>query len=190
MHLLCSVGPHRPLSVLDRPEALVFEPIAKVWLTKETYYAVYHLKQSMQKEGLMVPSIVAGYRSYACQQALYNKYEAACHYKRYATSRYFVYQRRVAMPGCSPHQLGTTIDVVFTQQRQCEWFCHYACTFGFVRIWPKAEAQVRVGPNVHNEYRYIGTWHAINLQLTGLCLEEYSQTATVHHAPKYEEEKK
>ncbi|MHC1747609.1 MAG: D-alanyl-D-alanine carboxypeptidase family protein [Cellulosilyticaceae bacterium] len=188
------VSKKQPLSSTYIPQNLILDPLQKIWLSKDTYYAVYKLTRQMQKEGLLAITLVSGYRSYAYQKTLFDKKVQSL--IRTGLESDIATQKVsmiVAMPGCSEHQLGNSIDVTthamseladplvasFEKTKEAEWLNHYAKDFGFILRYPKDKTEITEIIYEPWHYRYVGINHARKITRLGMCLEEYVESLNI-----------
>lgn len=112
----------------------------------------------------------SGYRSYAYQVNLYNKYvkrdgiEAADKYS--------------ARPGHSEHQTGLTSDIniindSFEKTPAFHWLKENAYKYGFILRFPKDKEYITGYKYEPWHYRYVGVEEATQIQKESLTLEEY-----------------
>lgn len=189
MHLLQVVSYIRPLDDRAIPQDLMWDPIAHIWLVKEVYEAFYALNKSMQECGIPAVQITEAYRSYAMQKKLYSK-ALFCELRGLGLEHSGLCNLcdRSAKPGCSEHQLGTSIDVVpeqflgrrnyqnldFEATSQGKWLSQYAEDYGFILRYSKEKESMTHVTYKPYHYRYIGRGHAKKIQKLGLSLEEYT----------------
>ncbi len=122
--------------------------------------------------------VVSAYRSYGQQQTLYRR----------EVERYGVEQGRlrVARPGHSEHQLGTTLDFGSGGSSKKGWhYSDWAQTpaggwmkangwrYGFVMSYPKGMKSVTCYSYEPWHWRYVGRDIAANVRASGLTLREY-----------------
>ena len=145
------------------------------YLRKEAADALKELFTAAKKEGYELIAR-SGYRSYATQASLYERYveqdgvEAADTYS--------------ARPGHSEHQTGLTIDVtsdtvhgglteLFGETEEGKWVAENAYRFGFIVRYPQdrtAETGYQYEPW---HVRYLGVEHAKKIYEKNITLEEY-----------------
>ena len=90
-----------------------------------------------------------------------------------------------AMAGFSDYETGCSVSVTVMRDGQyldlggadCEteraWFAAKAANFGFIQRYPQDKTEVTAFPYEAGHFRYVGSVHALYMQGTGLCLEEY-----------------
>ncbi len=105
------------------------------YLRKYVAYVIEHMLQAAEEQGVHI-RVFSAFRSYDKQRYLYLK----------AVSRYGENQNRVAKPGHSEHQLGTTVDLCgldpktvltphFDLTREGKWLKENASKFGFCQSY-------------------------------------------------------
>ena len=153
------VNKHYPLSKDYNPGE---NPTAKAAFLK--------LIAQMQKEGYAVSDNYSGFRSYATQAQLYQRYvnrEGQAAADRYS-----------ARPGYSEHQTGLAFDVIginghlVEDESAAQWLLDHAADYGFVVRYLKGKESVT--GYMHEEWhlRYVGK-EAKEIAASGLTLEEY-----------------
>ena len=91
------------------------------------------------------------------------------------------------MPGTSEHETGLAVDLVDennqnldeTQEQTAvqQWMIAHSWEYGFVLRYPNGKSDVTGIIYEPWHYRYVGKEAAREIHETGLCLEEYLQTA-------------
>lgn len=188
MKSLILVNGQNMLTQHYKPRGLIQEPVAKIWVKKETYDAFCKMNQAAQTAGLSALVLVSGYRPYVYQEKLFNKkidnlvkeglkLEEAI--KKASTV--------VARPGTSEHQTGLAIDLtsdnlageqdplieVFGETEHGKWLNLYAHHYGFILRYPKDKTHITKITYEPWHYRYVGAEHAGKIKTAGICLEEY-----------------
>ena len=135
-HLFLIVSSENPLDNTYIPPHLRWDPVTRVWLDSETYEAFYLLTRQMQTEGMVAPTVLDGYRSFAYQKKRYTAYLKDQSYRRFATL-YSPKPSYVMPPGQSEHQLATALDLRFSSANEQHWMCTYAADFGFIMRYPE-----------------------------------------------------
>ena len=121
-------------------------------------------------------NVVAGYRSYDDQQALYDnavQTKGQAHADRY-----------LALPGHSEHHTGLALDLSiydteagtsrdFTGTGEYAWAKEHAWEFGFIQRYPEEKSGLTGIDYESWHYRYVGRAHAFCMREHDLCLEEY-----------------
>lgn len=114
--------------------------------------------------------ISSGYRSYARQVEIYNRYVAKDG-QEYADT----YSSR---PGFSEHQTGLTfdlnsIDISFADTPEGKWVAENCHKYGFIVRYPKDKEDITGYTYEPWHIRYLGVEKATAVYESGLCLEEY-----------------
>lgn len=135
--------------------------------------AFLKLKSDMQQLGFAISDKYSGFRSYAYQKKLYERYVAAdgkANAERYS-----------ARPGHSEHQLGLAFDFIDTtehllgdgiQDGASEWLAKNAHLYGFVVRYLKGKEHITGYMAETWHVRFIGN-DAIDVYHSGLTLEEF-----------------
>ncbi len=89
----------------------------------------------------------------------------------------------VAYPGTSEHQLGLAADIIDGdyvvldegQERTStqRWLIEHCAEYGFILRYPNGATEITGIIYEPWHYRYVGTDHALEIQSSGLTLEEY-----------------
>ena len=114
--------------------------------------------------------LVSGYRSYATQEALYNKYV-----KKDGEAVANTYS---AKPGFSEHQTGLAFDIgsvsrTFEGTAEAKWIEENAHLYGFIVRYPKGKTDITGYIYEPWHVRYLGKKVASKVKQSGLTLEEY-----------------
>ncbi|MBQ7500623.1 MAG: D-alanyl-D-alanine carboxypeptidase family protein, partial [Clostridia bacterium] len=138
-------------------------------LTYETEVAFNKLCTAAAKEGLNF-YCVSGFRSYAYQRTLYNRYVSQD--GKAAADRYS------ARPGHSEHQTGLALDVNsvnqnFAYTKEGRWLAANCYKYGFIIRYPQGKEAVTGYMYEPWHIRYLGVDIATDVFNSGLCLEEY-----------------
>jgi len=138
-------------------------------LTAETSAAFDAMRAEAASKGLDI-YISSGFRSYASQVSIYNRYVASD--GQAAADRYS------ARPGYSEHQSGLTfdlnsIDESFAYTPEGEWVRDNAHRFGFIIRYPQGKEGVTGYIWEPWHLRYLGVDTATAVYNSGLSLEEY-----------------
>ena len=138
-------------------------------LTKECRAAFNEMAAAAEKDGVDL-FIVSGYRSYALQKSLYERYAAED--GRAAADTYS------ARPGHSEHQTGLAMDLnslsaSFAYTREGRWLAENAFRFGFVIRYPAGKQSVTGYVYEPWHVRYLGITLANAVYASGLTLEEF-----------------
>lgn len=127
------------------------------------------LQNAAANEGLSIWN-ASGFRSYALQESLYNRYVSRDGQE--AADRYS------ARPGHSEHQTGLAIDLnsitqSFADTREGQWIAENCWRYGFILRYPKGK-EAQTGYMYEPWHiRYVGVDAAEQIYNSGLCLEEY-----------------
>jgi D-alanyl-D-alanine carboxypeptidase len=118
--------------------------------------------------------LTSGYRSYAEQQQLYDRFV-----EDFGDE---VAAERVALPGTSEHQTGLAADVglvglpddqAFGNTQASTWVAENAHRFGFIIRYPPDKAHITGYANEPWHLRYVGAELAAQLFASGLTMEEH-----------------
>lgn len=144
-------------------------------LRKKAAEALDQMAADAAKEGYELV-VNSAYRSYEDQQAIYDEY-----FQIYdpATAASLV-----AIPGCSEHQLGLSVDLisksvlngtygVFGDSPDYQWTVMHAHEYGFVLRYPEDKTAITGTANEPWHYRYVGKKAAKEMFEEHLTLEEY-----------------
>lgn len=87
-------------------------------------------------------------------------------------------EKYVAIPNTSEHQLGLSVDInADTSKCSSEavytWLAENAYKYGFIKRYPTEKIDITGINNEPWHYRYVGEQAAKEMQVNGLCLEEY-----------------
>ena len=185
---------HMPVQQAHNVRKMVglYVPAAQdVSLSEETIYALCDL---CAENPLVRTWIISGVRApseqYALQDATFENYR-----KLMSTAEALSAARRdVPDSGKSEHQLATSFDVTFTgeldwsyadaldRSKDGRWLRENAWRFGFIRRYPPGKAQVTGVANETLHFRYVSYAHALVMQSTLWCLEEYLQALKTYGA--------
>ena len=150
-------------------------------LQSQTATAYRKLAKTAKKDGVNI-KLTSGYRSYATQSYLMDKYT------RLYGSAYA--QRIAAKPGTSEHQTGLTVDVgnynrvcalqsCFESTRVGKWMAKNATTYGFILRYPKGQEKVTGYKYEPWHFRYVGTTQAKDMaKKKSKTLEHYYGVAS------------
>lgn len=161
----------------------LYTPTAQdVSLSEETIYALCDLcaenplVRTWITNGIRAPS-----EQYALQDATFEAYRKLMStYEALSAAR-----RDVPDSGKSEHQLATCFDLTFTGEldwayadaldrcKDGRWLRENAWRFGFIRRYPPEKAEITGVLNEELHFRYVGKAHALVMQATGWCMEEY-----------------
>lgn len=145
-------------------------------LTPECKEAFDELVAAAAKDGLNI-FIVSGYRSYATQKNLYNRY---C-----SRDGQQVADTYSARPGFSEHQTGLAIDVnsvnySFADTREGRWIASNSYKYGFIVRYGQGKENITGYAYEPWHIRYVGVAMAQAIYDSGLCLEEYLGISSVY----------
>ena len=138
-------------------------------LTAECAAALKEMQKAAAKSGIDL-YVVSGYRSYATQQSVYNRYV-----NRDGKAEADTYSAR---PGHSEHQTGLAMDLnslyaSFAYTAEGKWLAANAYKYGFIIRYPKNKQNVTGYIYEPWHVRYLGKELAADVYKSGLCLEEY-----------------
>ncbi|MEH7612029.1 M15 family metallopeptidase [Gottfriedia acidiceleris] len=151
------------------------EKLEKRKMRKEAAIALKKLFSGAQKDHIYL-SGVSGYRSYATQKVLFNRYVKE---DGYVNARKYS-----ALPGSSEHQSGLAIDVssstgkcaatsCFTNTKEAKWLDKNSSNYGFIIRYPKGKEQITGYKYEPWHIRYVGVTTAKQIKKRNLTLEEY-----------------
>ena len=167
-------------------------------LQKDVAIAAEALIKEMRACGITNVSITSGYRTYAYQQSLFDRYieeEKAAH-PTWSDSKIkdqvLTYS---AAPGTSEHQTGLCVDLIttemsglwnfgsetpnnpydkgFAETAAFEWLQENAHKFGFIIRYPEDKTDVTGYSYESWHYRFVGVAAATEIHNRGITLEEY-----------------
>lgn len=138
-------------------------------LTAECAAALKEMQKAAAKSGIDL-YVVSGYRSYATQQSVYNRYV-----NRDGKAEADTYSAR---PGHSEHQSGLAMDLnslyaSFAYTAEGKWLAANSWKYGFIIRYPKNKQSVTGYIYEPWHVRYLGKELAADVYKSGLCLEEY-----------------
>lgn len=151
------------------------EKLEKRKMRKEAAIALKKLFAGAKKDHIYL-SGVSGYRSYATQKALFNRYVKV---DGYANARKYS-----ALPGSSEHQTGLSIDVssstgkcaasdCFANSKEAKWLEKNSSYYGFIIRYPKGKEQITGYKYEPWHIRYVGVATAKQMKKRNITLEEY-----------------
>lgn len=147
--------------------------------------ALQAMFQDMKAAGFTDVSVTSGYRSYATQNFLFEKYvtdEMKSGITRAeAEAKANTYSAR---PGESEHQTGLAVDMYNTQGATQDfaltdafaWLSENAHQYGFILRFPEGKEAVTGYIFEPWHFRFVGRYHATAIYRSGLTLEEYLET--------------
>lgn len=114
--------------------------------------------------------ISSGFRSYASQKSIYNRYVG-----RDGRALADTYSAR---PGHSEHQTGLAVDLntitqSFGRTKEGRWVAEHCHEYGFIIRYPEGKAHITGYCFEPWHLRYVGIDAATEIARSGLCLEEY-----------------
>ncbi|MBQ8830938.1 MAG: D-alanyl-D-alanine carboxypeptidase family protein [Oscillospiraceae bacterium] len=128
------------------------------------------------------PYIKSAYRSHSDQQANFSRILEKYGYD------YTMAAMVVAVPGTSEHQLGLAVDITDNYYRDLDyeqentatqkWLMEHCWEYGFILRYPNSKSDITGIIYEPWHYRYVGTELSLELQGTGICLEEYLDALT------------
>ena len=136
--------------------------------------------KELQAAGYEDVSVTSAYRSYSSQEYNFNTYKNSLTgmtpeeaYAKTATV--------INPPGASEHQTGLcadlhnlpAADVAFGQEEAFTWLKENCWKFGFILRYPADKVDVTGISYEPWHYRYVGRYHAQQMNELGMCLEEY-----------------
>lgn len=145
-------------------------------LTSETQKAFDKMADAAKNDGIKL-TICSGFRSYSYQKQLYERYVAENGQKEA--------DRFSARPGHSEHQTGMAIDVnnassSFDGTPEAKWLEQNCYNYGFIIRYPKGKEDITGYRYESWHIRYLGTEKSVELQKSGLTLEEYLDIDSVY----------
>ena len=129
-------------------------------------------------------SVMSAYRDYAYQGQLFNTYTNREMAKNPSLTREqaeaitVTYSNR---PGTSEHQTGlccdmhnlSSADQSFKTERAAKWLADNCYKFGFILRYPEDKTDITGTLYEPWHFRYVGRYHASEMNRLGMCLEEY-----------------
>lgn len=155
-------------------------PVQRMMETAEL--ALQALYQDMIAAGFTDVGVTSGYRSYATQNYLFEKYVAeemqAGITRAEAEEKANTYSAR---PGESEHQTGLAVDMyntptiseAFADTEAYAWLLTHAHQYGFILRYPKEKENITGYIFEPWHYRFVGRYHATKIYESGMVLEEY-----------------
>jgi len=151
------------------------EKIEKRKMRKEAALALMKLFERAKKDHIYLSGI-SGFRSYATQKVIFNRYVKE---DGYANARKYS-----AVPGSSEHQTGLTIDVssstgkcaatsCFANTKEAKWLEKNSSNYGFIIRYPKGKEQITGYKYEPWHIRYVGVTPAKQMKKRNITLEEY-----------------
>jgi poly-gamma-glutamate synthesis protein (capsule biosynthesis protein) len=146
-----------------------------VCLRKEVASTIARMLADAKANGLTL-TVSSGFRSYKTQQAILTHWIGIRGSEAY---------KRVAKPGYSEHQLGTTVDFsgstinfdsateAFGTSPEALWLETHAASYGFVRSYPEGKEAITGYAYEPWHYRYVGIDYAQKIKSSGLTINEF-----------------
>lgn len=145
-------------------------------MRKDAANALEKMAKDASQNGLIL-AVNSAYRSYEEQIEIYNEYFVI--YDPITASKL------VAVPGCSEHQLGLSVDLtsqsvidgqvsVFGDTAEYQWVKKNAHKYGFILRYPGDKTSITGTANEPWHFRYVGVELATKLYNENLTLEEYT----------------
>ena len=170
-------------------------------LEKKTAEAVKKMIDAMKADGISGVTVTSGYRTYAYQESLFDRYyneEKAAHPTWSDAQIKEQVLSYSAAPGTSEHHTGLCLDLIttemvglwnygsetpnnpydkgFAETEAFEWLCENAHKYGFILRYPETKTSVTGYSYESWHYRYVGVEHATKIHERGITLEEYLRT--------------
>lgn len=145
-------------------------------MREDAALALERMYTDAKKQGLHLV-INSAYRSYKEQQKIYKQY-----FRMYDEN---TASKLVAIPGCSEHQLGLSVDLTsqsvldetysfFGDTPEYQWVINHAHEYGFILRYPKDKTNITGTTNEPWHFRYVGKDAAKEMYEKNLTLEEYT----------------
>lgn len=115
----------------------------------------------------------SGYRSYAAQEEILEA-RISEHIEEFGidyNQAYVKARRSVALPGHSEHHLGLAVDIVGEDAQV--WLAEHCWDYGFILRYAADKEEITGVMDEPWHFRYVGTEVSLDMEGTGLCLEEY-----------------
>lgn len=115
----------------------------------------------------------SGYRSYAAQEKIL-KNRTLEHMDEFGidyNQAYVKARRSVALPGHSEHHLGVAVDI--TGEDAQAWLAEHCWDYGFILRYTEEKEDITGVMDEPWHFRYVGTKVSLDMEGSGLCLEEY-----------------
>lgn len=183
---------------LSRVDAEYTNGGKSIELEKSVCVAAVAMIKEMRACGITNVSITSGYRTYAYQQSLFNRYldeEKAAHPSWSDSQIREQVLTYSAAPGTSEHQTGLCIDLIttemvglwnygsettanpydkgFAETAAFEWLQENAHKFGFILRYPEDKTKVTGYSYESWHYRFVGVAAATEIYNCEITLEEY-----------------
>lgn len=127
------------------------------------------MQRAADAKGLNI-YVSSGFRSYASQKSIYNRYVG-----RDGRALADTYSAR---PGHSEHQTGLAVDLntitqSFGRTKEGRWVAEHCHEYGFIIRYPEGKSHITGYCFEPWHLRYVGIDAATEIARSGLCLEEY-----------------
>lgn len=155
-----------------------------------------------EKDGILysnngiVLSVTSAYRSYGSQESIFNNYVKETMAADRTLSRAEAEKKVMTYscrPGTSEHQSGLCCDMhnfpsasvsngmreKFAESKAGKWLVENCARFGFVLRFPADKTEVTGIDYESWHFRFVGRYHAMRMQESGMCLEEYVKTLSL-----------
>lgn len=138
----------------------------------------------LRANGYTDVSVTSAYRSYNTQNYLYNLYTENEMNENPSLTREDaekIVSTYSARPGTSEHQSGLCADlhnlpyadVAFAEEEAAQWLAENCWKFGFIVRFPLGKEEITTYNYEPWHFRYVGRYHAYQIDQSNLCLEEY-----------------
>lgn len=167
---------YKPADLTEPNVPFIFkEKSDKRLLRKEAAEALERLFAAAEEDGIRLAG-VSGYRSYAYQKGLFERYVKRDGLE--AASRYS------ARPGHSEHSTGLAMDVsgingkcaatdCFADTEEAKWLAEHVYDYGFIIRYPQGKEEITGYKYEPWHLRYVGVDVAAEIKEQGITLEEY-----------------
>ena len=169
-------------------------------LEAKTAEAVIKMIDAMKAEGISGVTVTSGYRTYAYQEMLFNRYFAEEQDAHPTWSDAQVEAQVLsysAAPGTSEHHTGLCLDLFTNEMLELEnygyegqfdydkgfaeteafaWLQENAHKYGFILRFPENKTDITGYSYESWHYRYVGVEHATKIHEKGITLEEYLES--------------
>lgn len=115
----------------------------------------------------------SGYRSYSAQEEIMelrieeHMEDYGLDYAQASAKAH----RSVALPGHSEHHLGLAVDIIGEEAQL--WLAEHCWDYGFILRYTAEKEEITGFIDEPWHFRYVGTEVSLDMEGTGLCLEEY-----------------
>lgn len=145
-------------------------------LVEEAAYSLEDMVNDAKDEDLNI-ILDKAYISYGYQEQEYN--ECVNYYGLWTVENVL----QLSKPGCDEHQLATTVNLTcqsaidgeedFEDSDEYKWLKKHAHEYGFIFRYPSNKSDITGKEGVSNQFRYVGSDTASEINEDSLCLEEY-----------------